>query len=750
MEGGKLNRGLATQVAQGIAEHTKLLSRTYEVTPGLAEPYLSGRIPGVTGTRWQESGNLQVTRQFQAYVGPSAEWTRAEYPMAQSKLNPEEMGHIRSTNPALAARVEATGYLPEAHTGVSQAYWASYGMIDRPQGTVEYGDVRDVVQGLAGTTQGIRGGLAQLLAESDFAKAPIAMPGGMVLPSARNITQMSASNVAGEEVSKLVTGWERALMTNDPAYLQTVAGMMSGKGWVKELQSIGVPGVAGPGVGRGNVPVGEVQIGEAQLHKLAREVYGHNPSEAEMAEMRQTIQSQDVIGKMTRFPQSDVYNQNELYMRLRMGGGENEIATNPLIAAMMRGDYDADIYRWFTTSMQAGPGGLQVSNEGMGPVATEQSVLTSLIGMMETASPQAVAQAREEVAGLNLEGPEETRLGAVLNRANYFANELRKHVGKEAGTITGEHDVAGFVMGQLSKAPTYEAAAAKQEALYEAKGLMGRTYNALRRSTAERARSLYGGESPLTREVFAAAAGGYQPALDVGTYSPNLPLGSQSGDVDPAISFGTARLMEAFGTQSFLHGGGFMANITGTYKYGKQRTWEKDRSTGDLRRQEKMGYSAPWIRMQGEGVGTPLAMMRNVLGQAAVFGGEYTPSQMAAMLTTGDPEQMEAVGQAVGAAREWAGGQDVPAEQALGTKEGMRHLGAIWRAAGMTDESAMWQSQAPLVGALRDTMLLRTREQIHKAEMGGDAAYQELVRGQLRELEPSLSLIHISEPTRPY
>ena len=739
MEGGKLNRGLATQVAQGIAEHTKLLSRTYEVTPGLAEPYLSGRIPGVTGTRWQESGNLQVTRQFQAYVGPSAEWTRAEYPMAQSKLNPEEMGHIRSTNPALAARVEATGYLPEAHTGVSQAYWASYGMIDRPQGTVEYGDVRDVVQGLAGTTQGIRGGLAQLLAESDFAKAPIAMPGGMVLPSARNITQMSASNVAGEEVSKLVTGWERALMTNDPAYLQTVAGMMSGKGWVKELQSIGVPGVAGPGVGRGNVPVGEVQIGEAQLHKLAREVYGHNPSEAEMAEMRQTIQSQDVIGKMTRFPQSDVYNQNELYMRLRMGGGENEIATNPLIAAMMRGDYDADIYRWFTTSMQAGPGGLQVSNEGMGPVATEQSVLTSLIGMMETASPQAVAQAREEVAGLNLEGPEETRLGAVLNRANYFANELRKHVGKEAGTITGEHDVAGFVMGQLSKAPTYEAAAAKQEALYEAKGLMGRTYNALRRSTAERARSLYGGESPLTREVFAAAAGGYQPALDVGTYSPNLPLGSQSGDVDPAISFGTARLMEAFGTQSFLHGGGFMANITGTYKYGKQRTWEKDRSTGDLRRQEKMGYSAPWIRMQGEGVGTPLAMMRNVLGQAAVFGGEYTPSQMAAMLTTGDPEQMEAVGQAVGAAREWAGGQDVPAEQALGTKEGMRHLGAIWRAAGMTDESAMWQSQAPLVGALRDTMLLRTREQIHKAEMGGDAAYQELVRGQLRELEPSFA-----------
>ncbi|NIV33091.1 MAG: hypothetical protein GWN58_27680 [Anaerolineae bacterium] len=737
IEGGQLNRPLAQQIAQGIAQHTKMLTRTFEVTPGLAEPYISGRIPYVTGTEWLPSGNLQVTRQFQAYVGPSAEWTRAEYPMAQSKLNPEEMAHIRATNPALYARIQQTGYLPEAHMGVSQAFWASYGQIDRPAGTIGFESVRDVVQGLAGTTGGERGALARAMAEQPFARSPIALPGGMILPSARDITQMGATNIAGEEAGKLVPAWERALLANDPAYLQTVAEMMSGKGWVKELQSVGVPGVAGPGVGRGDIPVGEVRVGANQLAKLAREVYGRNPSQAELARFRQFVETQDVIGKMTRFPQSDVYNQNEMYLRLSAGGGANEVATNPLVAAMMRGDYDADIYRWFTTSVQVDPAGeLAVSNVGMGQVATEHSVLTGLIGMIEAAAPEAVAKARAEVAGLGLKGPEEMRLGAILSRSNYFANEMLKHVGKEISTSASILDIPGYVLAQVSGMPDYAAVAAKQEMLYEAKGLMGRTYNALRRSTAERARALYGPDNPLTREVFAAAAGGYQPALDIGTYTPNLPLGSISADVDPAISFGSARLMEAFGTMSFLHGGGFMANITGTYQYGTQRVWETDPQTGQLRRVEKQGYAAPWVRMQGEGVSTPLAMMRNVLGQAAMFGGEYTPSQMAAMLAA-DPGAQSATQAAIEAARGWARGQGGTALEMLRSTAGLEHLGSIWRAAGMTSEAAMWQSQAPLVAALRDTMLMRTREQMYKAEMSGDIQYLTRVREQTQTLGPT-------------
>ena len=76
---------------------------------------------------------------------------------------------------------------------------------------------------------------------------------------------MQAVNIAGEEVGPVVRGFERAILTNDLTYQDRLSEIISGKGFVKEIQSVGMPGVMGPGVGRGSIPIGVVQIGEEQL-----------------------------------------------------------------------------------------------------------------------------------------------------------------------------------------------------------------------------------------------------------------------------------------------------------------------------------------------------------------------------------------------------------------------------------------------------------------------------------------------------
>ena len=699
-------------------------------------------MPGVTATEVLASGNVQITQDVLMYAGPMANWQRIEYPMSQSKLNPEEMRHIQATNPALYERIQKVGYKPEAHLGVANAFWASYGQIPVPENAVQFSEVKDIIQGLSGIIGGERGALVRALSKhEEYGDRPIVTPGGMVLASAKHMMQMSATNIAGEEVSKLVTGWEGAAVKNDPSYLKTVAGIVSSRGFTKEIQSVGVPGFMGPGVGSADIDVGDIRVGSEQLRKFAREVYGRNVSEKEVGEFRDFVTANEVIGKATRFPQSDVYNQNDLYLRLTLGGGENEIATNPLVAGWMRGDYDGEDYSWLTTSITVGDHGqLQLNNAGMGPVPTEEGALGRLIQMMEAASPDSVAQARQSVEG-RVFGSEVERLSAILTGTDYFANEMRKHLGKQMEATSSqmsETEFSQFVLGNVATAISkgqFSSVAEKQEALYEAKGMMGRTYNALRRSIAERARELYGADSPLTKEVFSAAAGGYQPALDVATYSPNLPLGVQRGDGDPAISFGTARLMEAFGTMSFLYGGGYMPTITGEYGYGTQKVWETDEK-GIPRRVEKLGYAPTWMKMEGRGIEAPLASMRNILGQTAMFGGEYTPSQMAAMLTT-DPAQQKATMEAISKARSYVGQHGGSAGDVLHSTAGLEHLGAIWQASGMTSERAMWESQAPGVAGLRDMLLLRTREQMYKARVSGDEEYRDRVESGLKELRPS-------------
>jgi len=755
---GRLNRPLAQRVAEGIAAKTRAVTTRHEATPEMAGAYLYGNIPGVSGQRWLPSGNLEYQMTSQAYVGPQDQWLRIEYPGGHSRAGPEQIAHLRSARPELAARVEQVGRRPDSHVGIARAQWATYGQIDPNSNAMRYEDIQDRVMSLNVATGGERGALAKAMVDAGMGDKQIIMPGerGMVLPSAKDILGMSATDPRGEEVSRLVTTWERAASANDPAYVQAAAEAMSGKGFVKQLQSREMPGISGPATAYENIPVGEIRIGEAQWGRFARSVYGREVTAAESRELLTTVNEQQVLGLTTRYPHSDVYNQNQAFQRLVVGGvGAEEIGLNPMVPAMMRGDTDADQFTWWTTAFERGKGGLLrdkkgniiVNNEGMGQQLDPMSATGNILSMLEQTDPEAVARARQEVAGIQFEGEniELQQRGEVIRRSAIFSNEIAKMIGKQyEGTMgASQDDVTQHWMNILSssqKAP--EELTDKGARAVLSKEFMSRAYP-LRRNVAETARSMWG-ESEATQTVFSAAAGGYQVALDQGQYTPDSPMGfrgtkdpATGRDRDPELSFGMARWMERAGTQSMLYGGGFLANVTTPYTRRPQSQW-----TDEGTREYQDTFGPQWIKGGAGGIESALAMQRIGTAQTAMFGGEWTPEQMGTMLTENDPERAAAVAEKIRAAREWIASdanKGKTASAMFGTKEGLAHSEAIMQAAGLDTNRAMWTSNAPMVATDRTQMLMRTANQIRTAEMNKETApeFYERVKEQKEALESS-------------
>jgi hypothetical protein len=745
VSGGQVNQELVGRIVTAMRPHMRTLERTYRVTPGLAAPYLGDnpRVPGIKGTSWidtAEGPRLEVRREFQAYAGPMAQWARAEYPIAQSKVNPEEMRHLATTNPALHSRIQRTGFAAEGHIGITRAFWAGEGMIDLNQRHVQqYADIQERVGMLSSSGPAV-GELARSMMEAGIGRRAISLPGGHFLPSARDILSMSASNPRGEEVSQLIRRWERAVASPETAgeYQSLVGETVPRKNWIKEMQSYTVPGVAGPGVADAAQDPGTVRIGEAQFRAFARRVYGRSVSSKELAEMRGVMERGQVISKFTRFPQSDVFRQNELHLRMRYDPSvaENEIRMHPLVPMALRGDTDADIFRGFTTAFQRSGGGglvrdshgrLVINNEGMGNVATEESLLRGIVGMLDETVPEQVAAARREIAGQQF-GSEATRLGAIAMRVPYYANEYAKAVEKEAGTLTGSADYEQVIRSLVSNVPEASTQIGKEIGVRESKGMMGRTYNMGRRSVAERARDLWGPDSTLTRDVFAAAASGYQKALDLGRYDPQHPMGRSTGD--PLMSWGQSRIAEGFGTMSLWHGGGFMRNITGGIDYAQHGRW-----TPEGAREQVHGYVPSWRKPVGKySLAGATNMARNVIADSAIYNTEYTPRQQAAMLSE-TPEQAAQLTETIASARQWAAGLgDTDPEEALRSPEGLRHRAAVLTGAGLTGEG-FWRTQAPQVSAYRDAMLARTLAQERRGK--GDEDYSEMIARQRAEIGPA-------------
>lgn len=759
VQDGQLNEDLVSRIMDKVqsGDHLRRMERTFEVTPELAGQYEQGDIPNVIGTQRLANGNLQVTRSDMYYVGPMAAFSRMEYPMARARVNPEEMSHMMATNRELANRVLETGRRPDAHIEAMRAAWASYGVIDAPSDAIPWSDVKDKVAILSGA--GLEGGdLSSILADDeDLRGKPIRFKSGLILPSARSISALSATNTEGVEVSPLVNAWEAAVQgAGQDEYLAAANEVMTKRGWLKELQSVDVAGVAGPGAGRADIPINEIVVGREQARRMAREVAGRNVSDDELNSLLGKLgEGEGVSGKITRFPQSDVYNQNDLFLKLRYDAeaGENEILMHPLVASAMRGDFDADIYRWFTTGIEHKDGEWAFNSERMPAATSGNDTLNQLIGMFEQTDPEAVAQARKDIEGREF-ASEAERKGYLLTKVNYWANEQAKHSASERwsglGTDATPDDAAAYMreyLGDPSNRHDEAKVIAKQANIIESKTMMGRTYNALRRSIGERSRRIFGANSDSTRSVFGAAASGYQKALDLSTYDPMSPLGqqrmfdAQGQEQDPTYSFGLARMMEAFGSQSLLHGGGYMANVTGDYEWTeKNREWVN--GDGVPTRVEKPGFRAPWHRIgKGKGdINQPSDQLRNVIGQTAMFAGEFTPQQMAAMMT-GTGKIDERLVSAISGAREWVAGQEGDATSMMSSKAGQQHMLNIWKAAGLEDSRNVWQMEGAFPEALRDQMLLRTRSQVRKAELGGDEEYTENVKAQLAILEPQFEQI---------
>jgi hypothetical protein len=755
--GDKLNLPLAQRLAEGLAAHTRTVTTRHEATPEMAGAYLHGKMPGVSGQRWLESGNLEYQMQSQVYFGPQERWIRTEYPAAHSRAGPEQLAHLRSARPELAARVERVGRMPASHVGIAQAQWASYGQISPQSSAMRYEDIQDRVMALNVATSGERGALARAMIEAGLGDEQIIMPGerGMVLPSARHILGTSATDPSGEEVSRLVTTWERAAVSNDPAYISAAAEAMSGKGFVKQLQSRDMPGISGPATAYENIPVGEIRIGESQWGRFARSVYGRTTTKRESQELLATINEQQVLGLTTRYPHSDVYNQNQVFQRLAVGGvGAEEIGLNPMVPAMMRGDTDADQFTWWTTAFERSGGGLLrdaqgrlvVNNRGMGQQLDPMSATGSILSMLEQTDPEAVARARSEVAGLNIRGDnaELMQRGEVIRRSAIFSNEIAKMMGKQFGGTLGasQDDVTQHYLSQLMKIASPSDITEKGARATLSKEFMSRTYP-LRRNIAETARAMWG-EGEATRTVFSAAAGGYQVALDQGQYVPGSPMGFRGTqdpatglDRDPEISFGLARWMERAGTQSFLYGGGFLANVTSPYTRRPQSQWTKEGA-----REYQDTYGPQWIRGGAAGIESALAMQRVGTAQTAMFGAEWTPEQMGTMLTENDPDRAAAVAEKIRAAREWIGSaanRGKSASALFGTAEGLEYSQSIMEAAGLGTNKAMWESSAPMVATDRVQMLMRTANQLRTAEQNKGTApeFYERVKQQREALESS-------------
>lgn len=721
---GQINQPLVDKIQAVIAQNTRELTRTYEVTPGLAAPFLTGKVPGVS-TQWLESGNLQVTQKFLGYVGPKANLVREEYPHAGANIPAEELRHIQATDPAYYERIMQVGQLPDAHIGVTRAYWASLGRLDPEKGAVNLSDIRADIAGIAAGG----GNLVQAMAGSKFAGQQIIADQGVVLPSARHMMAMYTENRQGEQVSRLVRAWESALGAGNVAgYMQAAGREISSEGWIRTLQSVRMPGVMSPGVGRGDIPVGEIHLGENQFRQLVRGVVGHNPSDAELAEFRELMTQNDVVGKMTRFPQSDVYGQNELFLTARLSGnvGKDEAAMNPLVAASMRGDFDSDLYRWFTTSFQRDEQGKwTVAN--LHQPRNELQTLQSLVSMLESSSPEAVEQARrglnmdELFGGYEGEQRQTLELSALVAQANYYANEQYKHAEKMGensllAAVAGAEDpqaaIAQYIGQQVQSAVgkgTESRFLEKELATIDSKGYMGRVYNAMIRSVGQRSREL---DPELTRAVFGAAANAYQPTLDISPYNAAMPLGQRQGK-DANISFGLARMMEAFSSASFI-GGGATKSITGANDLvlQKNKHWERDEQ-GRWVCSESIGFSPKWTEASLD----PAANIAGHLANIGVYMGEATPEQMSVMLTgRKDDKLAKAIQRARASIQEGVSAEDQASSMA-------GHLTNIMKLAGIDDARGLFTSTAPLTQSLVDTSLIRAATMHERALTGSDEEY---------------------------
>jgi len=241
----------------------------------------------------------------------------------------------------------------------------------------------------------------------------------------------------------------------------------------------------------------------------------------------------------------------------------------------------------------------------------------------------------------------------------------------------------------------------KQQQMFEAKKMMGMSYNAMRRDVAERSRG-----SSVEGQVFTGAANVYQPALDVAQIDPTAPLGTQRGG-EATMSFGAARMMEAFGSQSAM-GGNLLKSLTGGSQFEQQRkSWEQT-DEGWQRKMEGPGYSAQFTQLRGSGIQN----LQTTIRQTAMFTGEVTPGQMSAMLTGRESPETE---QAIREARTWAGGQKgKTAQYMMASPQGAQHMGNIMRAAGLEDIGEFMRSEAPLPQALMDKAMIRAGTQIER------------------------------------
>ena len=737
------NMPLIDRLAGKMASEVEWITREQKVPASMAGQYLMGEVPGVEVLGF-EGGFARIKRTFPAYAGQMAQVTRMTYPAQRSVYGGEELDYIKRSNSTLYERIVEQGRPSTAHLEIMQSYWASRGAEVEQGQVLSYGDVRERFRRLA-EAHPERGGFARALAETPIGHLPIWYEqAGVVLPSARSVVAMGQTDILGEDVTKYVNAWEgAALGAKYERYMNITAEMMTSPGFQKTAREINVPGVMGPGTIHGDVPEHMVLLGREQFYRFAREVYGFNPSERQLERLAETIRTRQVMSQVTRYPLSDPGVQTSVFLQLGLGFGKGApvhigpeaIAFSPYIAALQHGDVDEESYKVTSLAIRQNTRGrglemdmgghIRVFNDwGAGGPTGLRARLYQVADDLKAGNRELYDIAEREVkkkfatysfAGLAGEDVEIMRLGAIVRAMDSWENELYKHGTKEASVrdafLAGPAEgIDIFIKEQiLSKEPSFEESLKKQNMRY--KEFMGRTYEALLRAVPYHARQL---PEHLASQVLPIGRMSYQKALDTGHYDPTKPLGADVGD--PLLSHGLSVYLEAFGSMSFLYGGGYAATITGSYAW-------------DPLKQE---FSAPWMKSVQTAISK--AQYVTTLFAALSGSGEGSPEQFAVGLVgREDPAVQEAIRNVRGLARKYVDA-GYSLENVLRSDEFQRGISQIYRAAGWETEADFLRSQGALPQALLTVMGSRTIEELGR----GDE------RTQKKWLESQLEFFHVT------